>query len=250
MLPLGSLPLLLVKGANTLLEAQKRLVDFGALGLPVLVIALAVLGALTASQVDEEELAALLHALLLDLDLSDGVGATRGVVGLRGVRRPHLVTLLYQLKNLVVVVHELLSQPRDLDSVVFVLAQAQLLMVVEQIVELAAVDLVHGDGDSEISLMILPVVDAPFEQVFNRYALDAVHGVGLARARLPVSEDGHHALVEDEVEYGAHLEEVELLVRLEGVECIVEFELRVFDCFGHAVDFKSAVVNNDLGVAH
>ena len=50
-LALAALCLRLVKGTDALLEAKQRLVDFGTLELSVLVITLAVLGALRASQV-------------------------------------------------------------------------------------------------------------------------------------------------------------------------------------------------------
>lgn len=87
-------------------------------------------------------------------------------------------------------------------------------MVVEQVVELSAVDLVHRHCDGEVSLVVFPVVDASFEEVLYSDVLDPVHGVSLARASLSVGKDGHDSLVEDQVEDGSHLEKVKLLIRL------------------------------------
>lgn len=46
----------------------------------------------------------------------------------------HLVSLLYQLKNVVIVVHKLLFEARDLHHSVFILLQLELLMVIEKII--------------------------------------------------------------------------------------------------------------------
>lgn len=40
-------------------------------------------------------------------------------------------------------------------------------MVVEQVVDFVAVDLVHGDCNRKVALVILPVVDAALEQVLH-----------------------------------------------------------------------------------
>jgi len=127
------------------------------------------------------------------------VAATRGVIGFRGVRRAHLVALLDEIDNLVVVVHELFLEACDLDHIVLVFSDGELLVFIEQVVELAAIDFVHRNGDSEVPLVVFPVVDASLEQVFNSYTLQSIHRVRLARASLPVSEDSNDALVEDQV---------------------------------------------------
>ena len=89
----------------------------------ILIIALTVLRPLTTRQVDEEQLSALADALLLNLDLRDCVTSARRVVGFSCVSRTHLVTLLDEVQNLVVVVNELLLEASDLDRVGFVLSQ-------------------------------------------------------------------------------------------------------------------------------
>jgi hypothetical protein len=70
-------------------------------------------------------------------------------------------------------------------------------VIVEQIVNLASVNLVHGHSHGEVSLVILPVVDTPLEQVLDCIVLKPLHRECLARARLPVSENSDRTRVED-----------------------------------------------------
>ena len=86
-----------------------------------------------------------------------------GIIGLCGVSGPHLVALINELEDLVICVHKDLLQALDLNRVVLVFSLLQLLVFVEQIVEFASVNLVHGHSDSEVALMVLPVVDAPLK---------------------------------------------------------------------------------------
>ena len=95
MLALRGLALLLVESSHALLEAKQRLVDLCSLGLPLLVVTHAVLSSLTTCQVHQQQFAALLDALLLNLDLGDCVASARCIVGLGGVGSSHLVSLLY-----------------------------------------------------------------------------------------------------------------------------------------------------------
>jgi hypothetical protein len=52
MLTLGSLALLLVEGPHALFQRKKALVDLSALLLPLLIVALAILGSLAPGKVD------------------------------------------------------------------------------------------------------------------------------------------------------------------------------------------------------
>ena len=151
---------------------------------------------------------------------------------------------------MVVVVDELLLQSHNLNSVVLVFALLKLRVVVEQIVQLAAVDLVHGHGDSEVTRVVLPVVDTALKQILHSDRLNAVHSVRLAGARLTIRKDCDDTLVEDEVKNGTHLEEVELLVGVVLIKRVVKFEVIVLNSLGHAVHFIAAVVNNYLWVDH
>jgi len=117
MLPLRRLSPLLIECPHTFLQTQQRLVDLRTLSLSVLIITHAILSPLTSSQIDEQEFAAIVDPLLLNLDLSDGMTATRRIVGLGRMRRTHLIALLDQVKDLVVVVHELLLESSNLDGI-------------------------------------------------------------------------------------------------------------------------------------
>ena len=107
----------MVKGPHAFLQSKKGLIDLRSFCLPVLVIAHAVLGSLATGQVHEQQLAAVVHALLLNFDLGDRVTPARRVIGLRRVCRTHLVSLLNQIEDLVIVVNELLFESRDLNSI-------------------------------------------------------------------------------------------------------------------------------------
>ena len=75
-LTLRSLTFLRIKGSNTLFQPKEGLIDLSSLDLSVFVVALALLSSLTTSQINEQELSALLYSLLLNLDLSDGMTPT------------------------------------------------------------------------------------------------------------------------------------------------------------------------------
>lgn len=247
-LSLRCLTLLSVKGSDALLEAEQGLVDLSTLSLTVLAVALAILGTFTTGQIDEEELSTLSHSLFLDLDLCDGVTPTGGIVGLGGMRCPHGIALLDQVENLIIVVHELLLETSDLNHIIFVLSQTELVVLVQKVIELSSVDLIHGHGDSEIPLMVLPVVDAPLEEILDSDALQAVHRVSFSRTGLSVGEYGDDTLVEYEIQNRTNLIEIQLFVGLIVRERVVEPELCVFNRLAHSVYFVFAVVDYDLWV--
>jgi len=179
-LSLRSLTLLPIEGSYALLETKQRLVDLSTLGLTVLVVALAVLGTLTTSQIYEQEFSTLSHALLLDLDLSNGVTPTGCIVGLGGMRGPHRITLLDQIQNLIIIVDKLLFETSDLNHIIFVLSQTKLIVLVQKVIELSSINLIHRDGNCEIPLMVFPIVDASLEEVLDSNTLQPVHGVGFS----------------------------------------------------------------------
>jgi hypothetical protein len=179
-LSLRSLALLPIEGSYALLETKQRLVDLSTLGLTVLVVALAILGAFTTGQIYEEKFSTLSHSLLLDLDLRNGVTPTGCIVGLGGMRGPHRVALLDQIQNLIVIVDKLLFKTSDLNHVIFILSQTKLIMLVQKVIELSSVDLIHGDGNCEIPLMVFPVIDASLEEILDSDALQPVHSVSFS----------------------------------------------------------------------
>lgn len=117
MLTLRRLSPLLIECPHALLQSKQRLVNLGAFCLSVLIITHTILGSLTASQINEQKLAAVVDSLLLDFDLGDGVTATRRIIGLSRMRRTHLVALLDQVEDLVIVVDELLFESGNLDGI-------------------------------------------------------------------------------------------------------------------------------------
>lgn len=206
----------MIQGTHTFFQAWERLIDLGTLSLSVFVIALAILRSLTASQVDKQELVPVLVSLLLDFDLCDGMTSARCVIVFCGVNGPILVVLLDQIEDVVVVVNKLFLESGNLDCVQLLLAKLQLTVFVEKIVDLAAADLTHGHRHGEISLVILPAVDATLKQIFDSDAQDAVRCSSLARAGLSMGKNGHCALIEHHIEDGPHLGTRNLCVPLTG----------------------------------
>lgn len=206
------------------------------------------MGPFTASQINEQKFAAVVDSLFLDFDLGDGVTATRRIICLSRMRRTHLVALLDQVEDLVIVVDELLFESGNLDGIRLIFSEFELIMFVEQVIDLATIYFVHGHRDCEITLMVLPVIDSALKQIFHCNTLYAIHGVCLAGSRLSVCENGHDALVEDEVENGPNLIEIKFLVGLMLAEGIIEFEFRVFNRFGDAIYLVFAVVHENLRV--
>ena len=79
-------------------------------------------------------------------------------------------------------------------------------MVVQQIVDLAPIDLIHGHSHCKVPLIVLPIVNASFEEVLDGQVLEALHRVGLAGAGLSVGENCDGACVEYKVKNGFHTE--------------------------------------------
>lgn len=53
-------------------------------------------------------------------------------------------------------------------------------MLVQKVIELSSVDLIHGDGNCEIPLMVFPVVDASLEEILDGDTLQPVHSVSFS----------------------------------------------------------------------
>lgn len=91
--------------------------------------------------------------------------ARGGVVGFGRRCSSDAVALLDEFVQLLFRGDKLLLEALDLNLVLLVLEQFELRVVVEQVVQLSAVDLVHADGDFEISVLLGMVIIALFEQV-------------------------------------------------------------------------------------
>ena len=117
----------------------------------------------------------------------------------------HLISLIYQFKNLIIVVDKLFFEASDLNSIIFILSQGKLRMLVQKIVEFSSINFIHGNGDSKISLMILPVVNTSLKKILDSDALQAVHSISLSRPSLTVGKNGYNSLVENKVHYRSDL---------------------------------------------
>jgi hypothetical protein len=93
--------------------------------------------------------------------------------------RPHFVSLVDQIDNLLLRRDELLTESLDLNFLVLVFEYLQSFVVVEEIVNLVAVDLIHGNSHREVTLVVLPVVDASFKEILDCKVLQPLHGVCL-----------------------------------------------------------------------
>lgn len=99
----------------------------------------------------------------MDLYLAYRMGATGGVVGLGGMGSAYAAAEGYQIKDLFLGLHELFLESVDLDLLLLVLQYLELLVIVEEIVDLASVYLIHADCDCEVPLVVLEVGNAPVE---------------------------------------------------------------------------------------
>jgi len=107
------------------------------------------------------------------------------------------IPLVYQIKNLVFRRNKLFHQALDLHFLIFILQQFELLVVVQQVENFAAVNLIHSNCHSEISLVTLPVIYAARKKVFNCELLKALHGESFSRTGLPISENCDSPCIKD-----------------------------------------------------
>mmetsp|Transcript_80624 Transcript_80624/g.261295 ORF Transcript_80624/g.261295 Transcript_80624/m.261295 type:complete len:330 (-) Transcript_80624:231-1220(-) len=256
---------LLVQRADALLQGQQGLVDLRAVHARLAVRVERVGPALAAGQVDEGDLAVLqwgppavlaLVPRVLEADLQDRVGP-RGVhVRARDARGAAVQPELDDLHELLHVLHGVLLQADDDDVGLGVLAGVQDLPVVQQVEELAAVDLVEGDVDAEVAVLL--AAEAP-EDVLRRQQEDAGrpillgdalalllvrphHREGLSAASLPVREARALGTVKDGVDDRPDARAVELLIRDRLVEGLVEEEVVLLNV--------AREVDLELGLAH
>jgi hypothetical protein len=144
---------------------------------------------------------------------------------------------------------ELLHEALNLNFLTAVLQQFELLVVVEQVINFAPIDFVHGHGHSEITLVALPVVYSSVEQVGDRQLLEALHSESLSGARLPVGKNSYSAGVKYQIKNGADRVVVEVFVAFVFSERVVEFKLLIFNVLSDSVHLKFVFVHNNLGIA-
>jgi len=116
------------------------------------------------------------------------------------------VPVVYYLHHFLHARGLLLLEALDLDSVVRVLHYLQLLLVIQQVYYLPAVDFVEGHGEGDCAL-----VGGEPEEVLHGLLSISVYGEGLARARLTVREQSHHTPFENGREQRLDLVVVDVL---------------------------------------
>ena len=174
--------------------------------------------------------------------------STGRVVRLGRMSRSYCVSLVDELNDLLLGGDEMFGESLNLDLLIFVFKNFEHSVVVEEIVDLATVDLVHRHCHCEVALVILPVVNASFEQILYRQVLQALHGECFSRPSLTVSEDGNGSSIENIVQDGLYTETVQVLCRLVLAERIIKLEVLVVDELRDAVHLILAVMHNRVRV--
>ena len=87
------------------------------------------------------------------------------------MRGSYTVSLASESEDLFLRLNELLLQTLNLHLVVLVFQEFELLVVVDQVIDLASVDLVHRNSHCEVPLVVLEVAHPSVKQVFYRQFL-------------------------------------------------------------------------------
>ncbi len=93
----------------------------------------------------------------------------------------------------------MLSKALYLDFLIFVFQYFQNFMVIEQVIDFSTIYFIHGYSHSEISLIVLPIIDSSFEQILHGKVLQSLHRKCFSRACLAVGENCNCASVEYQV---------------------------------------------------
>jgi hypothetical protein len=76
---------------------------------------------------------------------------TRCINSQGGMSSSNGVSLLNQFKKVIIIVNKSFFEAWDLKRVILILLQLKLLMIVQKIIQFAAINLIHGYCHSEIS---------------------------------------------------------------------------------------------------
>jgi len=173
----------LVQRPDALLEGQQALIDLRAVDLGLLVLVDCVGAPLAAGQIDETDLSRRLLAQP-QLDLEDGVRARRIGIGAILAGDSHARAIGNDLHEFARSGHSFGGEADDVDVLLGVLPRLQQLALVEQVEQLPAVDLVEGDEDLDVRVVLVPnredVLAAQVVHSQNSALCVAVHRVGLA----------------------------------------------------------------------
>ncbi len=112
-----------------------------------------------------------------------------------------------------IIVDQLLFKSLDLDLLVFILQYCELSPSIEQVKQLASIDL--KEGDVELGTLVCILGLSKSEQVLNRSFIASLHSESLATTSLTIGKAGDNSSVKWEVNIGLNGSPVKLVVTLQ-----------------------------------
>mmetsp|Transcript_18779 Transcript_18779/g.52312 ORF Transcript_18779/g.52312 Transcript_18779/m.52312 type:complete len:605 (-) Transcript_18779:500-2314(-) len=249
----GDVRLVEVQRTDALLESQQALVDLRPLQACLSFVVVCVGPALATGEVNEGELThedvrvASLPAWPLDGKLDNRVTARGVLIGAGAPDAPLLRSVLNPVLDQLGVCHNVLLEPHDVHLLLLVLQDHQLLPAVEQVVQLASIDL--KVADMEAHLGPLRVVEK-LDDLLSGADREGRHCVGLAAAGLSVSKAGGPSAPEQSFDERVDCAAVDGVVADILMEGVVEVEVVVHHVLAK-VDLLLLLVHLDgVGAAH
>ena len=160
MLPLCCLPLLCVNCPDTLLQSQQRLINLSSFSLPIIIIVNTIWSSFTSSQINQKQLAAILYTFFLYFNLTYCVTSWRCIIWYRRMSCAHFISLIYKFNDLFLRRDKLLRKSLYLNLMCVIFQKLQGFMVVQKVIDFVPVNFIHWNSNSEIALIILPVVNS------------------------------------------------------------------------------------------
>lgn len=116
-LTLRGLTTLLIECTYAFLQTKKRLINFCTLSLSVFIVTLTILSSLTTCQVNKKKFTTVIDSLFLNFDLGDSMTSAGSIICFGCVSCPHLVSLLDEIEDLIIIVNELFFESSNLNCV-------------------------------------------------------------------------------------------------------------------------------------
>lgn len=231
-----------VEGANTLLQREQTLVDFGTFETTLSVVTLAVGGTLRTSQVDQKQFTGGL-AIALDEQLADGVTARGRIVSGRLMSGTDGVSIINNLLHFARRISLFLFEAIHLNLIILVFENLQLGLVVEQIHAFTAINFKHGHEELDVGVVLRQL-----EDVIDSVLRDGVHCERFTRTGLTISKTCDNAIVEYGREKVPDRKLVHILRILVFVERVVKLEVDVIHILCDAIDLDLRLMNNYSGI--
>jgi hypothetical protein len=139
------------------------------------------LSTLWARQVHNQKLSERFALAISHFDLADGVGTTRGIVSSRAVSSARRMPIINYVEHLFLAFSLALLEAWNLDLTVCILLDDELLFTIEQIKELATINLKERHVERTITITRI-------EDIMHRSLRCIRNRVRLSRASLTISE--------------------------------------------------------------